>query len=137
LSASPIRLLIVDDNPTFLKTITNYLQEHHDEHVEIVGVAGGGQEGIAQAELLLPQAVLLDLKMQDMHGLNVIPLLRQSIPELCIIVTTLLSMDIYEQAGEIYGQAAMIAGANGFLPKALLTSRFVPTLQELMEKLEE
>ena len=129
----PIRLLIVDDNPTFLKTITDYLQEHHTEDVDIVGVARSGREATVQTKKLRPQAVLLDLKMQDKHGLNVIPLLRQEIPDLCIIVTTLLAMELYEQAGDVYKQASLIAGADGFLPKGLLTKNFIPTLQKSIE----
>jgi len=133
LANSPIRLLIVDDNPTFLETISAYMQEHHAEDVEIVGVAESGKEAITRTNDLLPRAVLLDLKMQDKHGLNVIPLLRQSIPNLCIIVTTLLAMEIYEQAGDIYKQAALIAGADDFLPKALLTTKLMPTLKNLIQ----
>ena len=134
MAATPIRLLIVDDNPIFLETITKYLEQCHVQDVEIVGVAGSGREAISQAQALLPEAVLLDLKMQDKHGLNVIPLLRKSTPDLIIVVTTLLSMEIYEQAGEIYWQAASIAGANDFLPKALLTTKLIPSLRKSMEE---
>ena len=129
----PVSLLIIDDNENFLKTISAYLAEHHAGEIHVLGTARSGREGINLAQQLHPQVVLLDLKMPEMHGFDVIPLLRRALPEVKIITTTLLSPEIFEQAGEIYRQANVTAGADAFIPKHNLTTDLIPTILELTE----
>jgi DNA-binding NarL/FixJ family response regulator len=126
-------MLIVDDNENFLKTISAYLVEHHAREIHVLGTARSGKEGINLAQQLHPQVVLLDLKMPEMHGFDVIPLLRRALPEVKIITTTLLSPEIFEQSGEIYRQANATAGADGFIPKHNLTTDLIPTIQKMMQ----
>ena len=42
---NPISVPLVDDNPTFLRIVTCFLQEHDD--VVVVGTAGGGEDVLA------------------------------------------------------------------------------------------
>jgi DNA-binding NarL/FixJ family response regulator len=131
--SEPVSILIIDDNENFLKTISAYLLEHHARETHVLGTARSSREGIDLARQLRPQVVLLDLKMPEMHGFDVIPLLRQALPGIRIITTTLLSPEIFEQAGEIYIQANSAAGADGFIPKHNLTTHLVSTIQEMMQ----
>ena len=128
----PVSLLIIDDNENFLKTISAYLVEHHAREIQVLGTARSGRQGINLAQQLHPQVVLLDLKMPDMHGFDVIPLLRKVLPEIRIITTTLLPLEIFEQSGEIYRQANATAGADAFIPKHNLTTDLIPTILELV-----
>ena len=129
----PVSMLIIDDNENFLKTISKYLEEHHARVIHVLSTARSGKEGINLAQQLHPQVVLLDLKMPNMHGFDVIPMLRQALPEVKIITTTLLSPEIFEQSGEMYQQANVSAGADAFIPKHNLTTDLIPTILELME----
>jgi len=131
--AKPVSLLIIDDNANFLKTISEYLGEHHAKEIHVLGAAQSGREGINLARQLHPQVVLLDLKMPEMHGFDVIPLLRRALPEVKIITTTLLPAEVFEQSGEIYRQANAAAGADAFIPKHNLTIDLVPAIMELVE----
>lgn len=129
----PVSMLIIDDNENFLKTISAYLVEHHAGEIHVLGTARSGREGINLAIQLRPQVVLLDLKMPEMHGFDVIPLLRQALPEIRIVTTTLLPLEVFEQSGEIYRQANASAGADAFIPKHNLTTDLIPTILELVE----
>ena len=129
----PVSMLIIDDNENFLKTISAYLVEHHAGEIHVLGTARSGREGINLAIQLRPQVVLLDLKMPEMHGFDVIPLLRQALPEIRIVTTTLLPLEVFEQSGEIYRQANASAGADAFIPKHNLTIDLVPAIMELVE----
>ena len=129
----PVSLLIIDDNENFLKTISAYLVDHHAMENHVLGTARSGREGIKMAQQLHPQVVLLDLKMPEMHGFDVIPLLRRALPEIRIITTTLLPPEIFEQSGEIYRQANASAGADAFIPKQNLTTDLIPTIQKMMQ----
>jgi DNA-binding NarL/FixJ family response regulator len=126
-------MLIIDDNENFLKTISAYLVEYHAGEIHVLGTARSGREGINLVKQLHPQAVLLDLKMPEMHGFDVIPLLRRALPGVKIITTTLLSPEVFEQSGEIYRRTNATAGADAFIPKHNLTTDLIPTILELME----
>jgi DNA-binding NarL/FixJ family response regulator len=119
-------LLLVDDNPTFLRILERFLDEQEDEELSVIGTATGGQEGLAKAMTLRPDVVLLDLAMPDTHGLDVIPRLRRMLPDVGIIALTLLSP-------ESYREAALAAGADGFVTKANLDADLLPAIRGLAE----
>lgn len=134
MNTEQITLLVIDDNPNFLKTITAYVKENSSQELEVVGEADNIQHALSLLRDNHPQAVLLDLKMPDMHGFDAIPLLREIDPKIIIITTTLISLDLYEQTADVYLQSSQAAGADVFLPKALLTRKLVPTLKDQLEK---
>jgi DNA-binding NarL/FixJ family response regulator len=121
----PIRVLLVDDNPTFLRIAARFLREHCDGELEVVGALCGGQAAVEEAPKLRPQVILLDLAMSDLHGLEAIPLLRAELPEVGIIALTLLDT-------EGYRQAAQAAGADGFVAKATMSTDLLPTIRRVM-----
>lgn len=75
----PISVLVVDDNPTFRRAVTRFLEEDCQGEVVVVGAVGKGEEALAQAQRLQPQVILLDLRMPGLSGLEVIPLLRKAL----------------------------------------------------------
>jgi len=117
----PIAVLLVDDNATFLRIATRFLQDHDD--VVVVGVAGGGEEGLAQAQDLQPDIVLVDLAMPGLSGLEMIPRLRATLPEVGIIALTVLDTNSYRQA-------ALAAGADDFVSKATLNTTLLPAIRQ-------
>ena len=120
----PISVLLVDDNPAFLRIATRFLQEHDD--IVIVGAAGGGEEALALAQDLQPDIVVIDLAMPGLSGLETIPLLRAMLPEVGIIALTVLDINSY-------WQAALAAGANEFVPKASLSTDLLPAIRRVAQ----
>lgn len=119
-----IRTLLVDDSPIFLNITIDFLQQHGD--VAIVGAATGGKEGLALAQALQPQVILLDLCMLNLPGLEAIPHLRQMLPEAGIIVLTLHNIDAYRQA-------ALAAGADDFVAKATMSADLLPAIRRIWD----
>src|SRR3954467_12744171 len=88
---APISVYLVDDTPELRELIRFGMEE--DPGFEVVGEAGDGRsaiEGIAETR---PTAVLLDLSMPDMNGLEAIPEIRRSDPDVAIIVLSGFSAD--------------------------------------------
>jgi CheY-like chemotaxis protein len=124
----PVNILLVDDRPENLLALCAELEPLGENLIEV----NSGREAL---RALLKQeiaVILLDLKMPEMHGFDVIPLLRRGLPEIRIITTTLLSLEVFEQSGEIYRQANATAGADAFIPKHNLTTDLIPTILELV-----
>ena len=74
-AAQPTTLLLVDDNPTFLRILSDFLGE--EESILLVGTAGSREEALEKAKELRPQVILLDLVMPGLGGLSAIRRLRR------------------------------------------------------------
>jgi DNA-binding NarL/FixJ family response regulator len=106
--AAPISVFLVDDVEELRELIRLGMEE--DPGFEIVGEAGDGRtalEGIAETR---PAAVLLDLSMPDMDGLEAIPEIRKDDPDVAIIVLSGFSADRM-------APPAMERGADGYVEK--------------------
>jgi DNA-binding NarL/FixJ family response regulator len=120
----PISVLLVDDNPTFLRILGDFLGEEED--ILVVGTAQSGEEALVKAKELQPQVVLLDLAMPGLNGFNAIPRLRSMMPDVGIIALTVLDANGYREA-------ALTAGADDFVAKANLNTHLVPAIRRVVE----
>ncbi len=117
------KILIVDDNPGFLKRVRDVLAA--SDEFEVIGEANNGEEAISMALDLNPDLVLMDVRMGGMNGLNATQRLRDELPDLAIII--LSKYDLHE-----YREAARIRGANGYVVKMNMVEELLPTIQRVM-----
>ena len=103
-----IRVVVADDFPLVREGVARAL--NHDPALEVVGQATTGLEAIALAEELRPDVMILDLRMPDLGGLAVLDKLRNTQPQIRVIVMT-----ASEQASTLLD--AIAAGAAGYLSK--------------------
>lgn len=120
----PTTLLLVDDNATFLRILSDFLGG--EEGILVVGTAGSGEEALEKAKELQPQVILLNLVMPGLGGLSAIPRLRSMMPDVGIIVLTDLD-------AKAYREAALAAGAHDFVAKASLYTDLIPAIQRLTQ----
>jgi DNA-binding NarL/FixJ family response regulator len=104
----PITVLIVDDHPIVRKGLTNMLGQQPD--IEVVGHAGDGVDAVAKARELVPDIILMDLKMPRMDGAEAITEIFASHLKTNVIVLTAYASD-----EEILN--GIQAGARGYLLK--------------------
>ena len=86
-----ISVYLVDDVPE-LRELVKYGMED-DPDFEVVGEAGDGRSALAGIADTHPAAVLLDLSMPDMNGLEAILEIRKSDAEVAIIVLSGFTAD--------------------------------------------
>ncbi len=103
-----IRVLIVDDHTVVRDGLSAMLE--HQEDITVVGEAENGVAGVEQADRLLPDVVLMDLRMPELDGVGAMRRIREDHPEVNFLVLTTFDTDDY-----IYD--AIEAGAKGFLLK--------------------
>jgi len=103
-----ISLYLVDDVPELRELIRFGLEE--DPDFRVVGEAGDGRSAVRGVAETRPAAVLLDLSMPDMDGLEAIPRIRAEVPNTAIIVLSGFTADRV-------GAAANEQGADAYVEK--------------------
>ncbi len=106
----PLKVLIVDDSPVFRKVLSLLLEEN--PRFEVTGRAQNGQEALDQMESLHPDAVVLDVEMPVLGGLETLKQLRSRFPGVEVIMFSSLTM-----AGAETTFQALELGAFDFVPK--------------------
>ncbi len=103
-----IRVLIVDDHTVVRDGLSAMLEPQED--ITVVGEAADGAAGVEEADRLLPDVVLMDLRMPELDGVGAMRRIHEDHPEINFLVLTTFDTDEY-----IYD--AIEAGAKGFLLK--------------------
>ena len=116
------RVLIADDTPEIRLLLRIALES--EGGFEVIGEAKDGAEALRIATDSRPDAILLDLAMPVMDGLEAIPQIKEHSPEAKILV--LSGFD----AGKMR-QEAMAAGADAYLEKGEPAGNIVRMLQDL------
>jgi DNA-binding NarL/FixJ family response regulator len=105
---APISVFLVDDVPELRELIKFGMED--DPGFEVVGEAGDGRSALAGIAETQPAAVLLDLSMPDMNGLEAILEIRKGDPDVAIVVLSGFSADRMSAP-------AIERGADGYVEK--------------------
>jgi len=118
-----LRVLIIDDHTLFRDGLQGLLERHN---IEVVASLGDGQEGIRLAQTLLPDIVLLDMRMPTITGLEVLKNLQANKFEAPVVMLTTSNdeRDLVE---------ALRNGAKGYLLKEMEPDDVVAALREIVK----
>ena len=114
-----VHVLIVDDHPVVREGLRGMLAGETD--IEVVGEAGDGKEAIGLARHLLPDVVLMDLRMPGMDGVEATQRIAELNGPAVIVVTT------YDTDHDIL--KAVEAGATGYLLKDTPRSELIRAIR--------
>jgi DNA-binding NarL/FixJ family response regulator len=115
--AAPFRILVAEDTESFLDTIAIVLE--NDARFEVAGRARNGRVAIA------PDAVVMDIEMPVLDGVEATRLLKAAAPEVPIVAIS--GNDYEERVLEIRR-----AGADDYVRKARLAEELPRVLAALL-----
>ncbi len=107
----PVRVLVVDDSAFFRRRLTEIFGS--DKHIEVVGAAANGKEGLELVKALKPDVVTMDIEMPIMDGITAVRKIMQEHP------TPVLMFSSLTTDGAQATLNALEAGAVDFLPKKM------------------
>jgi DNA-binding response OmpR family regulator len=120
----PPRILIVDDDFEIIEAVRYALEEQGYQ----VMVARDGNQGLAMAEQVQPDLMLLDMMMPKRSGFLVLESLhRASLPPMRIIMMT-------ANEGERHKAYAEMLGVDDYLRKPLAIDRLMASVRHWLEE---
>ncbi|HUI16775.1 MAG TPA: sigma-54 dependent transcriptional regulator [Alphaproteobacteria bacterium] len=117
------RILLVEDTASLARVYVEYLRKEPYETVHVET----GAAGLAEIERQMPEAVLLDLALPDMNGIEILKRVHsQALPVAVIVITAHGSITTAVEA--------MREGAYDFLVKPFSADRLLITLRNALER---
>ena len=116
----PIRVLLADDQELVRYGFRLMLDAECD--IEVVGEAADGAVAISEVGRLLPDVVLMDVRMPGVDGLQATTRIAAEFPGIRVLVLTTFDLDDYA-----FG--ALRAGASGFLLKDTRPAELVDAIR--------
>lgn len=103
-----IRTVLADDHTLFRKGVRTILEQM--DAVDVVGEAASGEEVVALARDVIPDVILMDIKMPGMTGIEATRCILKENPHIGIILVTM-----FDDAESVF--SGMRAGARGYVLK--------------------
>ncbi|HKU76470.1 MAG TPA: response regulator transcription factor [Pyrinomonadaceae bacterium] len=121
-SKSPIRVFSVDDHPLLREGIAALVNSQPD--MVLIAQGATGAEAVQLFKEQLPDVTLLDLRLPDMSGIDVLIAIRSQFPDARIIMLTTFE-------GDVEVQRALQAGARGYLLKNMPPTELLEVIRQV------
>lgn len=106
----PLRVLLVDDHAIFRKGLAGLIASRQEDGIVVVGEADDGLDALEKARELMPDLILMDVRMPRCDGVRATRLIKEEMPYVRIVMLT-----ISDEEEDVF--KALEAGAQGYLLK--------------------
>ena len=116
------RILVADDHPLFREGLVQLINREHD--LSCCGETGTVVATQTAVARLKPALLVLDLRLKDGDGLELIKSLKARFPDLFVLVLS-------EHDETLYAERAVRAGAKGYLMKEEATDEVLNAIRKI------
>ncbi|MFO8098592.1 MAG: response regulator transcription factor [Salinibacter sp.] len=121
-STDHIRVFVVDDHPAIREAVRDTVEGTID--MEICGETDSSDEAFHQIEDLEPDVAIVDISLNDAHGLDLVQNVRSQYPDVEMVV-----FSMYDE--NVYAERAIRAGASGYVMKSEPTKNIVEAIRSV------
>jgi DNA-binding NarL/FixJ family response regulator len=118
------KIIIVDDQAMVREGFRMILSLH--EEIDIIGEAANGEELLALLKNMLPDVILMDIRMPVMDGLETLKLVKETYPSVKVIILTTFNEDEYIFKGLKFG-------ADGYILKDSNSKEIIKAIKAACE----
>lgn len=108
--SEPLRVVVADDEPDVRLLLR--LQLQGEPSIEVVGEAGDGIQALERCRELTPDAIVMDLLMPRMMGIEAIDQLRQEMPGVGVVAYTATAGDFVRHEMERLGVPLLLKSGD-------------------------
>ena len=120
------KILVVDDEVKMCFTLTKLFELSHFS----VAVAHNGLEALDKVDIFQPHCILLDIRMPQMNGVEVLKRVKQEHPEIVVIMTTaVVAQESREECLEIGAAEYLIKPIDFKELLGIINSRILNTIK--------
>ena len=119
-----MRILVVDDHLAVRQGVRSLLE--HDGSFAVCGEAVDGRDAIAKTTELKPDAVVMDVSMPNLNGLDATREIRRLLPQTKVLILT--QHDIPEMMRQ-----ARNVGAHGYVVKSAISTELIAGLRKISD----
>jgi DNA-binding NarL/FixJ family response regulator len=119
-----LRVLIADDHALFRRGLEMVLDNEPD--IEVVGEAHDGDQAVDRASELMPDVVLMDVRMPRRSGIEATQKIKEQLPHVKILVLT-----NSDEEADLYD--SIKAGASGYLLKEISSEEVADSIRSVMQ----
>jgi DNA-binding NarL/FixJ family response regulator len=119
-----VRVLIADDQALFRRGLCVVLGA--ETGVEVTGEAENGEEAVEKAKELVPDVILMDVRMPRLNGIEAARRIRAEVP-----ATKILMLTVSDDEDDLF--EAIKAGANGYLLKEISVEDVAESIRAVAE----
>jgi len=124
-----LKLLIVDDESIEREALRKMIEENLPE-INVVGELSNGRQVIEQAHILLPDMIMMDIKMPGINGVEVVKKIRPSLPDVKVILVS--AYNTFD-----YAKQAMREGVKEYLLKPSRKTEILETIQRVSQEIKQ
>jgi len=124
--AEPARILVVDDDESVRKVLATILEEKG----YVIDTAENGKEAIEKSNAKFYNLALIDIRLPDMEGTNLLIAMKETIPKMVKIIIT--GYPTLQNAIE-----AVNEGADAYIVKPFDMNNVLNTIKENLKKQQE
>jgi DNA-binding NarL/FixJ family response regulator len=117
-----LRVVICDDHALFRRGLEMVLENEPD--IEVVGEATDGIQAVEKAQELMPDVILMDVRMPKRSGIEATQQIKELLPHVKILVLT-----ISDDEADLYD--SIKAGAAGYLLKEISTDEVADAIRSV------
>ena len=117
-----IRVIVADDHALFRRGLEMVLDKEGD--IEVAGEATDGEEAVTKAQELMPDVVLMDVRMPKRSGIEATQQIKELLPHVKILMLT-----ISDEEADLYD--SIKAGASGYLLKEISTDEVAEAIRSV------
>jgi len=121
-SSDRTRVFIIDDHPAIREALATTINSK--VNMRLVGESGSAQQAMRHIRRTPPDVVIVDISLDDAHGLDLVEEIRDEFPAVRIIV-----FSMYDES--VYAERAIRAGASGYVMKSEPTQHVVNAIQSV------